>query len=126
LDDARINETLGAGRIDEIRPIEQPTPPASANSKRLKVAGMLLAGGILGGLALAFLIDMFFDRSVKRPTEIETKLKIPLFLSIPDVLKNGSRQRAGRRQLQNGNAENTVMGADNGNASGKNGNFGIV
>ncbi len=124
LDDARINESLGAGKIGEIRPIQQPTPPTPANSKRLKMVGMLLAGGILGSLALAFLIDMFFDRSVKRPTEIETKLKIPLLLSIPDVLKNGSRKRAGRRQLQIGDAENAATG--NGNASEKNGNLEIA
>jgi polysaccharide biosynthesis transport protein len=124
LDDARINETLEAGKISGIKPIEQPTPPAPADSKRLKIAGILLASGILGGLALAFLIDMFLDRSVKRPTEIEAKLKIPLLLSIPDVLKNGSRKKTEKHQLQIEDAEAT--GAGNGKASGKNGNLEIA
>ena len=81
LDDARIHEALGAGKISNIKPIQQPTPPGPAPSKRQKIAGGLLVGGLFGGLALAFLIELFLDRSVKRPTEIETKLKLPLFLS---------------------------------------------
>ena len=87
----------------------------------------MLAGGILGGLALkAFLIEFYLDRSVKRPTEIERKLKIPLFLSIPDVSKNGSRQRAGKRQLQIENAEEAVTGAGDGGPAGKNGKLEIA
>jgi polysaccharide biosynthesis transport protein len=126
LDDARINEALGSGKISEIRPIQQPTPPSVTDSKRLKMAGMILAGGILGGLALAFLIEFYLDRSVKRPTEIETKLRIPLFLSIPDVSKNGSLQRARKRQLQIENDEEAVTGVGNGGFGGKNGNLEIA
>ena len=96
LDDARMNESLGVGKITGIRPIQQPTPPAPADSKRMKVAGMLLGGGVLAAFALAFLIEFFLDRSIKRPVEIETKLKIPLFLSIPDINRNGSRKRWSR------------------------------
>lgn len=96
LNDVQINERLGAGKITGIKQIDPPTPPAPADSKRMKVAGMLLGGGILGALALAFLIEFYLDRSIKRPVEIETKLKIPLFLSIPDVSRNGSRQRWSR------------------------------
>ena len=87
---------------------------------------MMLAGGILGGLALAFLIEFYLDRSVKRPTEIERKLKIPLFLSIPDVSKNGSRQRAGKRQLEIENAEEAVTEAGNSGLAGKNGNLEVA
>jgi polysaccharide biosynthesis transport protein len=126
LADARINEALGAGKISNIKSIEQPTPPAPADTKRLKMAGMMLAGGILGGLALAFLIEMFLDRSVKRPTEIETRLKIPLFLSIPDVHRNGSRKETKRRQLQIENTEGAGAGAVNGKDSGKNGNLEVA
>ena len=87
---------------------------------------MILAGGILGGLALAFLIEFYLDRSVKRPTEIETKLRIPLFLSIPDVGKNGSQQKAEKRQLQIKNAEGVVAGAGNGELAGKTGKLEIA
>ena len=95
MDVQRFNETVSAGKAN-IKRIQQPTPPAPADSKRLKIAGMLLAGGILGAFGLAFLIEFVLDRSVKRPVEIETKLKIPLFLSIPDVARNGSRKRWSR------------------------------
>ena len=47
------------------------------------------AGGVGAGLALAFLIEMLLDRSLKRPVEIETKLGLPLFISIPDFNRNG-------------------------------------
>lgn len=93
---AKINEFLVAGKITGIRPIQQPTPPHATDSKRLKTAGMVLGGGIFAALALAFLIEMVLDRSIKRAVEIETKLKIPLFLSIPDVSRNGARKRWSR------------------------------
>ncbi len=124
--DARINETLEAGKISNISTIQKPTPPSPADTKRLKMVGMLLAGGIFGGLALAFLIDMVLDRSIKRPTEIENKLKIPLFLSIPNVRRNGSRRLAKRRQLQIKNTEGAAMETSNGESSGKNGNLEIA
>jgi Mrp family chromosome partitioning ATPase len=126
LDDARINEALGAGKISNIKPIQQPTPPSLAVSKRLKIAGMLLAGGIVFGFALAFLIELYLDRSVKRPTEIETKLRIPLFLSIPDVSKNGSRQKSKKRQLQIEDAENMGTGSGNSELAGKTGRLEIA
>lgn len=96
LENARINESLGAGKVTGIKSIQEPTPPAPADSKRLKIAGILLGGGIFGAFGLAFLIELFLDRSIKRPVEIETKLKIPLFLSIPDVSRNGARRRWAR------------------------------
>jgi Mrp family chromosome partitioning ATPase len=58
-------------------------------------------------VAWAFLIEFYLDGSVKRPREIESRLKLPLFLSIPDLSQNGQKhlaQAAERRQLQfNGN-----------------------
>ncbi len=68
----------------------------------------LVFGGVCGGLGWAFLIEFFLDRSVKRPGEIELKLKLPLFLSIPDVSRNGhARQLKSpeRRQLQLHNSD---------------------
>jgi polysaccharide biosynthesis transport protein len=108
LDDAQINDTLGAGKITGIKAIEQPTPPAPADSKRLKTAGMFLGGGFFIAFGLAFLIEMVLDRSIKRPVEIESKLKIPLFLSVPDVNRNGSRRRSLRAaKVQIGNSKNS-------------------
>ncbi|HXI71746.1 MAG TPA: hypothetical protein VNN22_15430 [Verrucomicrobiae bacterium] len=126
LDDARINEALGAGKISNIKPIQQPTPPSPATSKREKMAAGLLAGGILGGLALAFLIELFLDRSVKRPAEIETKLNLPLFLSIPNMHLNGSRSKFEQRQLSSPEAGSTVSKAVDDKTIGKSGNLQIA
>jgi uncharacterized protein involved in exopolysaccharide biosynthesis/Mrp family chromosome partitioning ATPase len=96
LNDVQNSEQFVAGKITGIRPIQQPTPPSPADSKRLKIAGMMLGGGFFGALALAFLIEFFLDRTVKRPVDIENRLKMPLFMSIPDVGRNGARQRHSR------------------------------
>jgi Mrp family chromosome partitioning ATPase len=112
LDDARINEALGAGKISGIKSIQEPTPPSLAETKRVKISGMLAGGGIALALALAFLIEFYLDRSVKRPAEIENKLKMPLFLSIPDVIRNGKHQRAVQRQLRMKNDEDVATGGN--------------
>ena len=90
LEQARIDTMIGAGKAPNIGIIQSPSPPVKQWSKKLKkMAAILAAGGIATGLALAFLIEMFLDRSLKRPVEIEAKLGLPLFISIPDFTQNG-------------------------------------
>jgi len=90
LEQARIDTMIGAGKAPNIGIIQSPSPPVKQWPKKLKkMAAILAVGGIAAGLALAFLIEMFLDRSLKRPVEIETKLGLPLFISIPDFTKNG-------------------------------------
>jgi len=86
LETARIDAIIGAGKVPGISPIQSPSPPGGKMwpKKIKKMAIGLVVGGIAAGLALAFLIELFLDRSIKRPVEIETKLKLPLFISIPD------------------------------------------
>jgi len=84
LEQSRINEALGSGKVSNISIIQAPTPafidPAKEDSKLVK---MLAAGGIGLGLAWAFLVDFFLDRSVRRPADIERGVRAPLFLTIP-------------------------------------------
>ncbi len=90
LEEARIDEALGEDKAANISVIQAPSPPTKGWSKALKKkVAMLAFGGFFGGLALAFLIELFLDRSVKRPTDIETKLRLPLFISIPAIASNG-------------------------------------
>jgi uncharacterized protein involved in exopolysaccharide biosynthesis/Mrp family chromosome partitioning ATPase len=90
LEQARIDTMIGAGKAPNIGIIQSPSPPIKRWPKKLKnMAAMLAAGGIIAGLGLAFLIEMFLDRSLKRPVEIEAKLGLPLFISIPDFNQNG-------------------------------------
>jgi uncharacterized protein involved in exopolysaccharide biosynthesis/Mrp family chromosome partitioning ATPase len=105
LEQSRINETLGSGRVSNINLIQTPTPPFKDRSQKLKTMLMMMVGGILGGVAWAFLIEFYFDTSVKRSIEVEARLKLPLFLSIPDITRNGHKhlaRTANRRLLQQG------------------------
>lgn len=114
LEQARIDEALGPGRVSNISPIEKPTPPFKDLSKKFKSAMMMMVGGILAGVAWAFFIEFYFDTSVKRSSEVEAKLKLPLFLSIPDINKNPQRHLGGateRLQLQAGSG-NAAPGGD--------------
>jgi uncharacterized protein involved in exopolysaccharide biosynthesis/Mrp family chromosome partitioning ATPase len=103
LEQARIDEALGPGRVSNISAIQTPSPPFKDHSKKLKTMLVMVVAGVLGGMAWAFLLEFYFDRSVKRPIEVEARLKIPLFLSIPDI--GGSAQKnlaqaAQRKQLR--------------------------
>jgi Mrp family chromosome partitioning ATPase len=90
LEQARLDDMIGAGKAANIGIIQSPSPPVKQWPKKLKQkAAILGAGGMAFGLALAFLIEMLLDRSLKRPVEIESKLGLPLFISIPDFAQNG-------------------------------------
>jgi Uncharacterized protein involved in exopolysaccharide biosynthesis len=85
LEQTRINEALGSGRVSNITVIQSPTPPVRDVGKLYKVVGGLAAGGLIFGLALAFCLELFLDQSVRRPVEIESVLGLPLFFSIPNI-----------------------------------------
>ncbi len=87
---SRIDDELGAGHISNISKIQAPSPPFRDRSKQQKMQAMVLLGSIGAALALAFLIELYFDRSLKRPVEIETRLSLPLFISIPRLALNGN------------------------------------
>lgn len=91
LEQSRINDALGSGKVSNISVIQTPSPPYIEPTKTLKLAGGIAAGGLALGLTWAFLIEMFLDRSVRRPTDIERTVRAPLFLTIP-------KQRAPRRR----------------------------
>jgi polysaccharide biosynthesis transport protein len=103
LEQSRIDETLGPGRVSNINTVEAPTPPYKDLKKQIKAMAMMVGGGIFAGLAWAFFIEIYLDTSVRRTKEIESRLKLPLLISIPDISRNGHRrliQAAERRQLQ--------------------------
>ena len=89
LEQAKINRDLGEGRVSNINVVETPTPPLRVGGKLLKAQAMALFGGFAAALALAFLIEFYLDRTLKRPIEIEVRLGLPLFLSIPWMGRNG-------------------------------------
>lgn len=112
LERSRIDETLGPGRVSNISAVETPTPPFKDYKKQIKAMCLIIGGGIFAGLAWAFFIEFYLDTSVRRSKEIESQLKLPLLISIPDISRNGHKrliQAAERRQLQFQNGD----GSDN-------------
>lgn len=109
LANSHIDEALDTGKTPNIKWVQTPTPPFQDWKKTYKLLGMLAFSGLLAGLAWAFLIEFYLDRTIKRPVDLQVKLGIPFFLSIPD-LNHGSRNRLAppeRRQLTfNGNGDN--------------------
>jgi len=84
LEQSHAAEAWGAGKIN-INEVQSPSPPMRDSAKLKKMAGMILGLGIAGAIALAFLIEWFLDPSIKRTGDVETKLQMPVFLSIRDM-----------------------------------------
>jgi uncharacterized protein involved in exopolysaccharide biosynthesis/Mrp family chromosome partitioning ATPase len=88
---SRIDEELGPGKASNISTIQNPSPPYPVAGKMAKITKILPIAGVAAGLALAFLLELYFDRSFKRPSEIEASLGVPLLLSVP--YRNGNARR---------------------------------
>ncbi len=93
LEQSRLDERLGVGKVSNISTIQEPTPPTTAPSRLMKIMAVVLLGGIAAAFGLAFALELYLDPSVKRPIEIENRLHLPLFLSIPRLHLNGAVSR---------------------------------
>jgi Mrp family chromosome partitioning ATPase/uncharacterized protein involved in exopolysaccharide biosynthesis len=89
LEQARISERFDNGKVSNISPIQDPTPPFRDQSKLKKVRLGLLVGGFAFALGLAFILEMYLDPRIKRPEDIQVKVGLPLFMSIPVLEING-------------------------------------
>ena len=111
LERKQIDDTLGPGHLfDNIPKIQDPTPPFRDFKKFYKNIAVLVFGGLGVGLALAFLIEFYLDRTIKRPIEVQTKLKIPFFLSIPDLNQGMKRSLPAPQRKLLGNASGSSPG----------------
>src|SRR5690606_753447 len=100
LEQARISETLGNGKVSNISQI-QAASPAFREVGDVKNPALSLLGGIFAGVAWAFLIELFLDRSVRRPADLARLARIPLFLSIPRLRLGTGNSKSGRsKQLE--------------------------
>ena len=106
LEQAQQAEDLGGSKITNISELQAPSAAARNSTRLKKMLGAVMGCGVFGGIGLAFLIDLFFDQSIKRPVDIEKKLGLPLFYTIPQTGpnrrrgllgwgKNGKRRKAG-------------------------------
>ena len=101
LEQARFDEALSAGKMSNISVVQTPTPPYRESRQLVKTLGLIVGAGAFGGIALAFLIELFFDPTVRRPIEVESRLRLPLFLTIPDTTRNGRLKLPKGRRAQN-------------------------
>lgn len=89
LEQARIDNALGPGKISNVSIVQAPAPPSRDLSELKKPVLIALVLGFGGGIGLALLIELFLDQSLRRPSEIESRLQLPLFLTIPRLSANG-------------------------------------
>ncbi len=114
IEKSHIDQALDTGNAPNIKWVQYPSPPFQDWAKARKLVAMVAVGGIAAGLAWALLIEFILDRSVRRPVEIESRLKMLLFLSIPNISRNGRSRPAKtgeRRQLPLPDAAETKVAA---------------
>jgi hypothetical protein len=115
LEQQQRDESLLAGKVVNMSEVQSPTPPGLDSKKVKKLVGMVLAGCIGMGLGLAFLIDLFLDRSIKRSSDIERHLRLPCFWH-PDTLVGWHRRAvaggAGKAPRQTGLAATGTAGLE--------------
>ncbi|MBK1876621.1 exopolysaccharide transport family protein [Pelagicoccus mobilis] len=85
LESARLEDDLRAGKTNNISIIQAPSLGKVENKKKLQLTAGVAGGVGVIGLVWALLVDLLLDRSIKRPTEIQRNLGIPLFMSMPDL-----------------------------------------
>ena len=104
LEKARVDEALDPSKMPNISAVQRPSSPVLDTKRRDKIALVLAGGGLALGIALVLLQELLLNPTVGRPLELETRLHIPLMLSIPytnsrnghsPVLANGAQTAAG-------------------------------
>ena len=83
LEKARVDEALDPSKMPNISAVQRPSPPALEMQTRYKITAALAGSGLALGLALALLRGLVLNQTVGRPLELETRLHIPLMVSIP-------------------------------------------
>lgn len=98
LEQSRINEALGTGRVSNISQIQTPTPPFKDWKKMYQILAGIAGSGFVIGLGWAFLIELYLDRSIRRPNDVERALQLPLFLSIPKTKARKAKKQRARKK----------------------------
>jgi len=83
LEKARVDEALDPSKMPNISAVQRPSPPMLEAKKRNKISLALAGAGIALGIGLALLRGLVLNRTIGRPLQLETHLRIPLMLSIP-------------------------------------------
>jgi succinoglycan biosynthesis transport protein ExoP len=84
IDQQRMSDIMGNGKIQNINSLQNPSGPYRQPIDAKKI-GLCAVAGILTGLVWAFLLELYLDRSVRRPADLAKMLRAPLFLTIPKM-----------------------------------------
>jgi uncharacterized protein involved in exopolysaccharide biosynthesis/Mrp family chromosome partitioning ATPase len=91
LDESKAEEALSNN--SSIAVVEAPTPPSRDPKKLYKITAGIAVGGLAFAFLLPFLIELYLDRTLKHPTEVQSSLGLPFFISIPEMNGNGSSKK---------------------------------
>jgi uncharacterized protein involved in exopolysaccharide biosynthesis/Mrp family chromosome partitioning ATPase len=84
IDQQRMSDIMGNGKVQNINLLQTPSAPYRQPLDAKKI-GLCAVAGILTGLVWAFLLELYLDRSVRRPADLARMLRAPLFLTIPKM-----------------------------------------
>jgi polysaccharide biosynthesis transport protein len=90
---AQVDETLDPSRMPNISVVQAAPPSTKVKRNLAKVIMGVAAGGMGVGVGLAFLIDLILDTTIKRPLEVEKRLRLPLLMTIPYLNRISSQPR---------------------------------
>jgi Mrp family chromosome partitioning ATPase len=93
LEQTRIDAALGSTDTSSVSVVEEASLAGRDLKPTLKAVLIALCAGLGGGIGLALLLEFGLSQTIKRPIDIEQKLRLPLFLSIPDFGRNGYAER---------------------------------
>jgi uncharacterized protein involved in exopolysaccharide biosynthesis/Mrp family chromosome partitioning ATPase len=85
----RIDEAQGPGRVSGIGLVETPTPPGRDGVAVSKAAFEIIALFFVAAFSLPFVVELYLDQTLKRPSDVQAKLGVPFFLTLPKTSGNG-------------------------------------
>jgi polysaccharide biosynthesis transport protein len=104
LQQTKFDQDLGSRKSANISRVQAPSPAYRDFKKVQKTTALALFGGLGAGLVLAFLVELLFDRTVKRQKDLESLFQVPMFLSIPQMRFSRSKTPALANPSANGNS----------------------
>jgi len=113
LEEAKFDTDLGPGKVSGINPVQEPTPAAREASKLRKMMAMAVGGAFGAAVGLALLIEFLLDTSIKRPVELESKLKWRSSFTMPRVSRGDWRRATRRNRRSMARAAKTDNGEGN-------------
>lgn len=96
LEKARVDEALDPSKIPNISAVQRPTPPMLMTKQRNTWSMGLAGAGLIVGLAWALGRELILSQTVKRPSQLEAQLNASVFMTVPDLSRNGHDPASGR------------------------------